>query len=173
MADTRDPNRPSENEVPGSNKPQETDLSEEFMTREEVEPHKLDGTIDTINGIKMGHAKVPTFLKFTYAALAAWGLFYMVTASPLNDRTEAAPSAAPTVDQGADIFSTSCAGCHNPTEVRKVGPGLKGVSARLGEEELLNVLHNGRPQKGMPAPPSLGLKENDIQSIKLYLESLK
>jgi mono/diheme cytochrome c family protein len=173
MADTRDSYRPNENEVPGSNKPQETDISEEFMTREEVEPHKLDGHMDVISGIKMGHAKIPTFLKITYGVLAAWALFYMATASPVNDRTEAAPTAEPTVEAGADIFATSCAGCHNATAERKVGPGLKGVAGRLGAEELKNVLHQGRPNKGMPAPPTLGLNENQIESLRLFLESLK
>lgn len=173
MADDRDPNRPTENEVPGTNKPAETDLSEEFMTREEVEPHKLDGKYDVISDIKMGHAKIPTFLKITYGVLAAWGLFYMVTAQPVNDRTEAAPTAEPTVEAGADVFATSCAGCHAVTTDRKIGPGMAGVAERLGAEELEKVLHQGRPDKGMPAPPSLGINENDIKSLQLYLETLK
>ncbi|MGZ4105821.1 MAG: c-type cytochrome [Tumebacillaceae bacterium] len=154
--------------------PAPTPQAAAFMTEEEIEEHHKDkGKYEVINGMKMGHAKVPTFLKFVYGGLALWGLIYLVTAHPINDRTDASPSAAPSVAQGQDIFSTTCSGCHNPTDVRKVGPGLKGVFTRLGEKGLDTVLQNGRPAKGMPQPASLGLNPNQIASIKLYLESLK
>jgi mono/diheme cytochrome c family protein len=153
--------------------PAPTPQAAKFMSEEEVEDHKDKGYYEVINGMKMGHAKVPTFLKFVYGGLAAWGLIYLLTAHPINDRTEASPSAAPSSAQGQDIFSTTCAGCHNPTDVRKVGPGLKGVYTRLGDKGLNTVLQNGRPAKGMPQPSSLGLNPNQIASIKLYLESLK
>jgi mono/diheme cytochrome c family protein len=162
----------SEKQAPAT--PAPTPQAANFMSEEEVEEHHKDKEhYEVINGIKMGHAKVPTFLKFVYAGLALWGLVYLLTAHPINDRIEASPSAAPSVAEGQDIFSTTCSGCHNPTDVRKVGPGLKGVYTRLGEKGLNTVLQNGRPAKGMPQPSSLGLTPNQILSIKLYLESLK
>ncbi|KEO85036.1 c-type cytochrome [Tumebacillus flagellatus] len=162
MANPRDPKTPAP-----------TDTAQTFQTSEEVEPHQDDGHYTVVSDIKVAHGKVPKFLKFVYAALAVWGLYYALAAKPINDRTEASPSAVPTAEAGAEVFSTSCAGCHNPTAERKIGPGLLGVQQRLGDKELDNVLHNGRPDKGMPAPPSLNLTENQIQSLKLYLTSLK
>jgi mono/diheme cytochrome c family protein len=185
MADTRDPQQPdrpaegsagkfSENpETQTPPTPAPTAQSEVFETQEEVEEHQDKGHYNVVSDIKMGHAKVPKFLKATYVILAVWGLYYALTAAPINDRTEASPSAEPTAQAGADVFSVSCAGCHNPTTVRKIGPGLAGAYQRLGEAELTNVLHNGRPQKGMPAPPSLNLDEKQLESLKLYIQSLK
>jgi mono/diheme cytochrome c family protein len=171
MADPRDPKDPNHPQPPVT--PAPTDLSKTFMVEEEVEHHQDKGHYTVTSDIKVGHGKVPKFLKFVYAALAVWGVYYALAASPINDRTEASPNAAPTAEAGADVFSASCAGCHNATAERKIGPGLLGVHERLGDQGLDDVLKNGRPDKGMPAPPSLNLNENQIQSLKLYLTSLK
>lgn len=140
--------------------------------REHIEPHD-DAGYETVSGIKMGHAKVPKFLKATYILLALWAVYYGLTASTVNDRTDASTPTTPTAEAGQEIFTTSCAGCHAVTTQRLVGPGLAGVKARLGDQELTNVLHKGRPEKGMPAPPSLGLNDTQIQALQLYLETLK
>lgn len=171
MADPRDPKDPNHPQPPVT--PAPTDLSEQFMVEKEVEKHQDKGHYTVVSDIQVAHGKVPKFLKFIYAALAVWAMYYALTASPINDRVEVSPSAAPTAEAGADVFSTSCAACHNVTADRKIGPGLLGVHERLGDEGLDLVLHNGRPDKGMPAPPSLNLNENQIQSLKLYLTSLK
>lgn len=176
MADPRDPKetgQPNAAEQRPPVTPAPTDLSEPFTVPEEVEAHQDKGHYTVVSDIKVAHGKVPKFLKFVYAALAVWAVYYALTASPINDRQEASPTAAPTAEAGADIFSTTCAGCHNPTSERKIGPGLAGVHQRLGDNGLDQVLHNGRPDKGMPAPPSLNLNENQIQSLKLYLMTLK
>lgn len=181
MSDTRDPKQPPNPESHFSEDPEKqtpatpapTEQAEVFMTPEEVEPHKDKGHYDVVSDIKMGHAGVPKFLKFVYAALAVWGLYYALAAKPVDDRIEASPAAEPTVEAGAEVFGASCAGCHNVTAERKIGPGMAGVHARLGDEGLLDILHNGRPDKGMPAPPALGLNENQIESIALYLKTLK
>jgi mono/diheme cytochrome c family protein len=173
MADTRDPKYSENPETQSPATPAPTEQSELFMTEEEVEPHKDKGHYDVVSDIKVGHAGVPKFLKFVYAILAVWGLYYALTAAPINDRMEASPSDQPTAEAGADIFATTCAGCHNVTAERKIGPGMLGVYQRLGDQGLSDVLHNGRPQTGMPAPPSLGLNENQIKSLELYLKALK
>ena len=143
------------------------------MTPEEVEPHEDKGHYDVVSDIKVAHAAIPKFLIATFVVLTGWALFYMLTAKPVNDRQEVSTPSEPSVQVGADTFSTSCSACHNPTAERKVGPGLLGVATRLGPAELEKVLHNGRPEKGMPPPPTLGLNETQIQSLKLYLQSLK
>lgn len=168
MADTRDP---KDQQSPPT--PAETDQAKVFMTEEEVEPGFSHKKYETVNGIKMGHADIPKFLKIVYASLAAWALYYMIAAQPLDDRIEASPDTTPTVEAGAELFAGSCAGCHAVTDERKVGPGLKNVAEKLGAEELKNILVNGRPEKGMPAPPSLGMSESQVDSLRLYLETLK
>lgn len=140
--------------------------------RENIEPHD-DSGYEMVSGIKMGHAKVPKFLKATYILFTVWAVYYGLTASAVNDRTDASTPVQPTAEAGKEIFSSTCAGCHAVTTQRLVGPGLQGVHTRLGDQELDNVLHHGRPAKGMPAPPSLGLDDNQIQAVKLYLETLK
>lgn len=128
---------------------------------------------DVVSDIKIGHAKVPNFLKLTYATIIVWSMYYVASATPINDRVEGGQSVSATPEAGKEIFSVSCAGCHNATAERKVGPGLLGVHQRLGDQGLDLVLQNGRPDKGMPKPASLGLNPVQIQALKLYLETLK
>ncbi len=178
MADPQDPKDHPEKfaEDPDRQSPSTpapTEQSQSFMSEEEVEPHRDKGHYEVVSDIKMGHAKVPTFLKIVYATLAVWALYYALFAQPIDDKMEAAPSTEPSVEAGAETFGTSCAACHNATAERKIGPGLAGSFERLGEEELKKVLHNGRPDKGMPAPPSLGLNDKQIESLLLYIKSLK
>ena len=173
MADTRDPKFSEDPDKQTPSTPAPTDHAKIFMTPEEVEPHKDKGHYDVVSDIKVGHAAIPKFLKLTYAVLAGWALFYMLTAKPVDDRAEASHSSEPSVEVGAEAFSVSCAACHNATAERKIGPGLAGAATRLGPEGLDDVMRNGRPDKGMPAPPSLGLNETQIESLKLYIQSLK
>jgi len=153
--------------------PPPTDRAEPFLTQEEVEPHRDKGHYDVVSDIKVGHGGIPKFLRLFYAAMAAWALYYAIAATPIDDRTEASPASEPTVEAGAEAFASSCAGCHAVTAERKIGPGMLGAAARLGDEELTNVMHNGRPDKGMPAPPGLGLNEKQIESLILYIQTLK
>lgn len=182
MADPRDPNDQTKDtagkfaEDPDKQTPETpapTPQSQVNMSDEEVETHRDKGHYDVVSDIKMGHAKVPKFLKFVYAALAVWGLYYALFAVPTDDRMQAAPSTEPSVEAGAETFATSCAACHNTTAERKIGPGMGGAYTRLGDEGLKEVLHNGRPDKGMPAPPSLGINDKQIESLFLYIKTLK
>jgi mono/diheme cytochrome c family protein len=173
MSDTRDPKFSEDPDKQAPSTPAPTQPSQLFMTPEEVEPHKDKGHYDVVSDIKVGHGAIPKFLKLTFAVLAGWALFYMLTAKPVNDRAEPSHASEPSVEVGADAFATSCSACHNATAERKIGPGMLGAATRLGPEELDKVLHNGRPDKGMPAPPSLGLNDTQIASLKLYIQSLK
>ncbi|WP_295666667.1 cytochrome c [uncultured Mucilaginibacter sp.] len=44
--------------------------------------------------------------------------------------------------EGHTIFESKCSACHNPTEVKKVGPGLKGVTQRRQPAWILNMITN-------------------------------
>lgn len=63
--------------------------------------------------------------------------------------------------EGLKIFTTKCATCHKPTEVKFVGPGLKGVTERRTPEWILNMITN---------PAEMVLK--DPVAKKLYAEIL-
>ncbi|ASS74861.1 hypothetical protein CIG75_07630 [Tumebacillus algifaecis] len=178
MADSRDPKDQTGKfaEDPDRQTPQTpapTPQAQDFLSEEEVETHKDNGHYEVVSDIKVGHAKVPTFLKFVYAILAVWALYYALFAKPIEDQMQAAPATEPSVEVGADAFATSCAACHNTTAERKIGPGLAGAYERLGDDGLKEVLHNGRPDKGMPAPPSLGLDDKQVESLFLYIKTLK
>ncbi|MCF6092600.1 cytochrome c [Microaerobacter geothermalis] len=123
---------------------------------------------DEVSGIRMGNAKVPKFLMFVYVTLAIWGVVYALTAKPLNDRLEATQD--PKSINGEQIVKQTCLGCHNLTAEMKVGPGLKGVSTRLTEDQLNDVLDNGRG--AMPALPTLGLNTEQINAVKGFLKGL-
>ncbi|WP_018130472.1 c-type cytochrome [Effusibacillus pohliae] len=148
-------------------------MADDSRNPQDRDPVEKQDDYSTISGIKMKHTKIPKFLKATYAIAAAWAVYYALTATTVNDRSEANTPMEVTPEAGKEIFSTTCAGCHAVTHDRLVGPGLAGVKDRLGDQGLDQVLHNGRPQKGMPAPPSLGLNEDQIKAVKLYLETLK
>ena len=44
--------------------------------------------------------------------------------------------------QGKSVFEAKCTACHNPTEVKKVGPGLKGVTERRSGAWIMNMISN-------------------------------
>ncbi|HEU4965312.1 MAG TPA: cytochrome c [Bacilli bacterium] len=122
---------------------------------------------DVVAGIRYGHARIPLFLKITYVGLLCWGAYYTITATTMNDRE--AVAAQPTAEQGQAIVQSRCAGCHSLGTEKVFGPGLQGVSKRLTADQIAQVLHNGRGQ--MPPPPSMGLTEDDLQSVQMFLET--
>ena len=44
--------------------------------------------------------------------------------------------------EGLSIFESKCSACHNPTDVKKVGPGLKGVTQRRQPAWIMNMITN-------------------------------
>ncbi|BCJ88478.1 c-type cytochrome [Effusibacillus dendaii] len=146
---------------------------EKNQTRNEEDVFKYYGDTEEINDIPVKETRVPKFLKATYVILAGWAAYYALTATTIDDRSKATTPVQVTAEAGKEIFNTTCTGCHAVTSQRIVGPGLLGVEQRLGDQGLDTVLHNGRPEKGMPNPTSLGLNEDQIQAVKLYLQTLK
>jgi mono/diheme cytochrome c family protein len=45
-------------------------------------------------------------------------------------------------ETGKTVFEAKCSACHNPTDVKKVGPGLKGVTERRQPAWILNMITN-------------------------------
>ncbi|MBY6272672.1 MAG: cytochrome c [Caldibacillus debilis] len=67
-----------------------------------------------------------------------------------------------------DFYKQNCSSCHGDQYQGGVGPALKGVGSRLSEDEIKDVLKNGRGQ--MPA----GLvPDNQLDAMAKWLMSLK
>lgn len=62
---------------------------------------------------------------------------------------------------GKEIFATKCSACHEPSEKRKVGPGVAGVTERRKPEWIMNMILN----------PEVMVKE-DPQAKALFAEYL-
>jgi mono/diheme cytochrome c family protein len=100
--------------------------------REHAEPHERE-------------TPVPWLLGLVAATLAVWGVSYFIlnpqlmsTSSPSSNSTVAATtgasaSAAPAAADGAAIFASRCASCHQAT-----GAGVPGVFPPLAGSEWVN-----------------------------------
>ncbi len=55
-------------------------------------------------------------------------------------------------ENGKTVFEAKCSACHNATDVKKVGPGLKGVTERRKPAWILNMITN--PQEMTQKDPT-------------------
>jgi mono/diheme cytochrome c family protein len=63
--------------------------------------------------------------------------------------------------EGQAIFDSKCLACHEMTDVKKVGPGLAGITQRRTPEWILNMITN--PQE---------MTQKDPMAMKLLEETL-
>jgi mono/diheme cytochrome c family protein len=70
--------------------------------------------------------------------------------------------------QGHAIFQMNCAGCHGLMADGKVGPSLKGVSARKSRVGLINQVISG----ATPPMPQFQPSPQEMADLLSYLESL-
>ena len=61
------------------------------------------------------------------------GKFKNITLTALDEKL---------AEQGKVVFEAKCSACHNSTDVKKVGPGLKGVTERRQPAWILNMITN-------------------------------
>ncbi|MFN8298359.1 MAG: cytochrome c [Chitinophagales bacterium] len=59
---------------------------------------------------------------------------------------------AKVAETGKSVFEAKCSACHNATDVKKVGPGLKGVTTRRQPAWILNMITN--PQEMTQKDPT-------------------
>jgi cytochrome c553 len=64
-------------------------------------------------------------------------------------------------EEGKAIFESKCLACHEMTDVKKVGPGLAGITQRRTPEWILNMITN--PQE---------MTQKDPVAMKLLEETL-
>lgn len=70
--------------------------------------------------------------------------------------------------QGHAIFQMNCAGCHGLTAGGKVGPSLKGVSARKSRIGLIDQVTSGKT----PPMPQFQPNPQEMADVLSYLKSL-
>jgi alcohol dehydrogenase (cytochrome c) len=113
---------------------------------------------------------------FAVALLAGVGVLarggQVAAPGPTAANPAARSSAAP--DAGAQQFAAYCAGCHGSDGSGSVkGPAiamLPNVKA-LSDAELMGIVRNGVPGKGMPALPQLG--EENTRAVVRFLRTLQ
>lgn len=138
------------------------------MSNKEHEEHK-DHHVDVVNGMKTGHGKIPKFLVLVYAFLGIWAVAYAIAAGPLDERDTMAAPQGVSAEAGKGLAG-QCLACHGADLGGGIGPSLKGIVDRLGEDEFKHVLKSGRNTM-----PALGASWTDDQmgSMIEYLKTVK
>ncbi|MGB0639336.1 MAG: c-type cytochrome [Myxococcota bacterium] len=65
---------------------------------------------------------------------------------------------------GAEVYSTSCAGCHSADGTGATGPSLVEKVPQLSDEDLLDVIENGTGSM-----PDMGLSTPEADAVFLYV----
>lgn len=93
-----------------------------------------------------------------------------------GDTTEESDSAnedaGAAVEDSVDVeqvYNQSCASCHGGNLEGGMGPSLETVGANLSQEEIADVIENGRGQ--MPAQSQL--QEGEVQELASWLAEKK
>lgn len=82
-----------------------------------------------------------------------------------GEKTEETESASASPE---DIYKQNCISCHGDAYQGGVGPALKGVADRLSEDEVKDVIANGRGAM----PPGL-VEESNLDAMAKYIHELK
>lgn len=124
------------------------------------EEHK---EFDVVSDIKIAHNKVPKLLVIVFYIVAIWAIGYAIF---MPGKLAVEPAAAPQDNKGELIFEGTCLNCH----ATGAAPDLKGVTDRLKEEDIKNVIKNGR--NTMPAIGHL-YTDKEINLVYEYLEDYR
>jgi len=76
---------------------------------------------------------------------------------------------AQNVDAGRQLYATNCAGCHGADLRGGTGSNLVDGVWAFGEDQIVKVIKNGIPERGMPAFGEM-LGDDQIQSIVAFIE---
>lgn len=134
--------------------------------------------VDEVMGMKQGHGKVPRFLILVYAVLAAWAVFYALTAKGIDDtktvNAQNPKGSAVSADEGKKLATAQCAACHGANFKGSIGPTLVGVTTAPGKGEayIEGMMKNGGAT--MPAVAKLNnWNDTQVKSIVEYMKTLK
>src|SRR5450432_4222359 len=75
--------------------------------------------------------------------------------------TMAVAWAQPATAPGQAEFERNCGICHGGDGMGgEMGPGIANRMANISDQQLATILHDGRPERGMPAFPNTSAAEN-------------
>ena len=103
------------------------------------------------------------------ALLAVFLFVVTVTNSPA--RPQKSENSDPAIERGHKQFEQACGFCHGPDATGARGPDLVRsplVAHDVKGELIGNVIHQGRPDKGMPAMP---LTDEQVSDIAAFLHA--
>jgi cytochrome c oxidase cbb3-type subunit 3 len=164
------------------------------MTREEYKDRIL-GHADEADGIEEYDNKLPTWWLGIFYVSVIGGTLYAVDYHFVSHRSEAGaydrevaeaairwpPVAIPTAVEttpdalaaGKQVYDNTCVGCHGPELQGVIGPNLTDAVWIRGSgkpEDVLEIVTNGSPIKGMPTwGPILG--QEKISQVVAYVLS--
>ncbi|MEW8971327.1 c-type cytochrome [Mesobacillus jeotgali] len=118
---------------------------------------------DIVSDIKIEHNKVPKLLVAVFYVVAIWAIGYAIF---MPGKLAVEPAAAPQDNKGELIFEGTCLSCH----ATGAAPDLKGVTDRMPEEDIKNVIKKGR--NTMPAIGHL-YTEKEIDKVYEYLKDYR
>lgn len=102
-------------------------------------------------------------------ALATVSAIILATLHPAAAAQAQHPADASLIQRGSQQFQQSCAFCHGPDATGGRGPDLIRsalVAHDVNGNLIAPVIHNGRPDKGMPALP---LTDDEIKAVAAFL----
>ncbi|HAQ07482.1 MAG TPA: hypothetical protein DCR24_08185 [Bacillus bacterium] len=115
---------------------------------------------DLVSDIKIEHNKVPNLLVVVFYIVAIWAIGYAIF---MPGKLAVEPAAAPQDNKGELIFEGTCMSCH----ATGAAPDLSGITDRMPEEDIKNVI-----KKGRNTMPAIGHLYTD-KEINLVYEYLK
>jgi len=84
--------------------------------------------------------------------------------------TDSIQTEAPSIKEGEVIYTSLCALCHGP-DGKLMLNGAKDLSvSKLSDEEIITMVKNG---KGLMTPFKDQLNDKQLESVKLYVKSLR
>lgn len=80
---------------------------------------------------------------------------------------------AASAQDGKALFDAKCAACHSIGAGPKVGPDLKGVVARRGNDGTVAAVLDPAKAGLKPAMPNLGVARKDAEALVAYLDQMQ
>lgn len=99
--------------------------------------------------------------------IVTFGIFFNVVLNQEKSETKEETKTEVAFD-GEAVYKESCIGCHGDAYKGSVGPKLTGLSEKYSEEEVANILKEGKGT-GMPA----GLLKGQEEAMAKFLVNLK
>lgn len=107
-------------------------------------------------------------MKKLLAAIMMVGL--VIGLSACGGKTETTVPAGPDAEK---IVKTSCATCHGQNLEGTIGPKLADVGARLTQDQIAQVIKNGKTGSIGVMPPGLLTDQKQIDAVAAYLAAKK